>query len=104
MVNRIHAGPRHNLFSYTVNGEVIPVTYTDLTEQMRTWLLKIGIRKPDEFSSHSLRWGGASHAFKKGVPELTIQLLGNWASEAYKRYISITLESRLKAWLLFNNF
>ena len=33
MVNRIHAGPRHNLFSYTVNGEVIPVTYTDLTEQ-----------------------------------------------------------------------
>ena len=102
LINKIKAAPYHNLFSFVQNGEIVPVTYRDLTLQMRLWLKQAGIKDVNKYSSHSLRRGGATHAFKKGVPELTIKRLGAWASDAFKRYIDETLETRLQAWMIFN--
>ena len=65
---------------------------------------RIGETNVERFSSHSLRRGGITRSFESGVPEITIKTLGNWASDAYKRYINITLESRMRAWLLFSKF
>ena len=93
----------HNLFSFVNDkNEVTPVTYRDLTLQMRAWLTQSGIKDVNKFTSHSLRRGGATHAFKKGVPELSIKNLGGWASTAYKRYIDENVETRLQAWMIFN--
>ena len=105
MINKIKAKPYHNLFSYKdeQSGRVLPVTYNDLTTQMRQWIAKT-VGNENAFSSHSLWHGGVTTAFHKGIPELAIQTLGNWASMAYKRYINITLESRMKAWLMFSEF
>ena len=103
MVERIPAGPHHNLFSYWQNEHIYPVTYKDLTDQLRAWIVEIGENDPELYSSHSLRRGGTTHAFSRGVPEQTIKVLGNWASECFRKYIDITVECRLTAWNLISN-
>ena len=98
MVKRIPALPIHNLFSYQdEQGAVQLVTYTDLTNYLRALLSRAGIPNVERFSSHSMHRGGCSHAFNCKINEKTIMLLGSWASDAYKRYICVTLESHLKA-------
>ena len=104
MVHRIPAHAHHNLFCFRENGQTLPITYYDLNMQLHKWLSKIGITNYHQYSSHLLHRGGASEAFENGVPEVTIKMLGNWASEAYRRYIDCTLTSRLKAWMVFNHF
>ena len=104
MVKKIPARGKHNLFSFINElGLVVPVTYADLTVQLREWLQQIGIPNVQNFSSHSLRRGGITHAFNRRIPEQTIKILGNWASQAYCKNIDVTLESHLKAWYLLSN-
>ena len=103
MVKWIPALGVHNLFSFTGdNGEILPVTYNDLTLGLRQLLLDIGVQNVQQYSSHSLHRGGTMHAFNRRIPERMIQMLGNWSSLAYRRYIDVTLESRLKAWYLMS--
>ena len=40
-----------------------------------------------------LRIGGASAAASAGVPDSTIQILGRWSSDAYRRYLRISDET-----------
>ena len=94
MTKTIPALGTHNLFSFVDGGKVVPVTYGDLTLQMRIWLKKVGVNNYRSFSSHSLRRGGCTAAFEKGVPEISIRTLGNWASDAYKRYIKYHIGSK----------
>lgn len=54
---------------------------------------KIGL-KSDSFSSHSFRRGGCLHAFRSGVPADLLQLHGDWKSDAYMRYLSLTFEDK----------
>ena len=100
MLQRIPARGQHNLFSFNKNNTVLLITYRDLTIQMRSWLKDIGIQEPKRFTSHSMRRGGITHAFENDIPGATIKILGDWASSAYKRYIDLTVETRLKAWVL----
>ena len=44
---------------------------------------------PSEYSTHSLRSGGATALFRGGVPDLAIQKMGRWASDAFKNYARI---------------
>ena len=41
-----------------------------------------------EWSGISLRKGGATTAMRAGVPGETIEALGHWTTDVYKRYIS----------------
>lgn len=45
---------------------------------------------------HSLRRGGASHAYSKGAPLEMIALMGDWSSLAILCYLTRPLEQRLK--------
>ena len=103
MVQQITAPADANLFSFPQAGNIVPVTYRDLTVQLRSWLSQIGVQNPEQYSSHSLRRGGTTHAFNNGLPEQTIQILGNWASQCYRRYIEITVETRLQAIHVISN-
>ena len=100
MVNRIPAKGQHNLFSFNIGEMVVPVTYRDLTVQMRRWLEEAGVPEPLGFSSHSLRCGGCTHAFENQISKTTIMVLGDWVSQSFRRYIDLTVETRLKAWFL----
>ena len=41
-------------------------------------------------NTHSFRIGGASAAASAGISDSTIQILGRWSSDAYKRYLRIS--------------
>ena len=66
---------------------------------IRPWQLHL-IRKicfkPDNFSSHSFRRGGTSYAFKAGVPADLIQLHEDWRSDAYMKYLVLTLHNKIR--------
>ena len=47
----------------------------------------------NEFSSYSFRIGGATSLARRGVPSWIIQIMGRWASEAYKIYIRLPDEN-----------
>ena len=61
----------------------------------RTWFSKrltkivTAMQIVGKISSHSLRIGAATAAANAGVPENIIQILGRWASDAYKSYVRL---------------
>lgn len=63
------------------------------TVRFRQLLSKVGWRATS-FSLRSLRIGGASWAFKCGVPVELIKIQGDWKSDTYQRYLRIDTESR----------
>ncbi len=77
--------------AFVVRGK--PVTYMQLQIGLREAIGKIGL-EPKGYSSHSLRRGGATWAFRSRVPGELIQLHGDWASDAYKNYLHFPLESK----------
>ena len=103
MMDVIPAGPCHNLFSYrNVNNEIVPITYRDLMVHMRKWLNLIGENAKD-FSSHSLRRGATTQAYKANLDETAIQRLGDWSSTCFRSYIEEDMQTKVKTWYKFNN-
>ena len=74
---------------FRIEGQCL--TREALVKWLRATLLQAGI-DPTHFSGHSFRIGAASTAAAKGVAESTVQTLGRWASDSYKRYIRIPRE------------
>lgn len=77
-------------------GNLVPLTYQTLTDQLRAWIFQTG-RDPSHYSLHGLRRGGASFAFESNLAAESIMLLGDWASESFRRYLDHNLESRLRS-------
>ena len=50
-----------------------------------------------EYTSHSLRAGGATSLAAAGMSDRYIQVVGRWASDCYKRYIRIPDRDRVEA-------
>ncbi len=48
--------------------------------------------RPSNYSTHSLRSGGATTMYKAGVEPMTIQQLGRWKSDTYKLYTRLSSE------------
>ena len=44
----------------------------------------------------NFRRGGTSFAFKAGMPADLIQLHGDWRSDAFKKYLSLTLKDKIR--------
>ena len=74
------------------NGK--PITYTLFQKKLKSCIEKIGLN-PDDFSSHSFRRGFATFAFRERVSSDTIQILGDWKSDAYKNYIGLSIDDKL---------
>ena len=96
MLQAVPAPPDSLAFIWPVGDSLVPVKYTKFHLLFRTCLAKIGLPS-HKFSSHSMRRGGATHAFRMGVPGELIQLLGDWKSDAYKTYLEVSLSQRYKA-------
>ena len=55
----------------------------------------MGVDNPSRFRGHSFRRGGATWAFRAGVPGELIQIYGDWASDAYKCYLEFLEDAKL---------
>ena len=53
--------------------------------------------KPEEFSGHSFRRGGATSLAESGVADSTIKTMGRWKSVAYQVYIDTSEDSKRQA-------
>lgn len=69
-----------------INRDGSPFSQQQLITSLRQALTQAGI-DCTHYSGHSFRIGAATTASAKGIPETTIQALGRWRSDCYKRYI-----------------
>ena len=53
-------------------------------------LLSQSLPAATNIDTHSFRIGGATAAASAGVPNSTIQILGRWSSDAYRRYLHLS--------------
>ena len=81
-------------------GQLKWLTKSIFIHTFRALLSKAG-HKSSAFSGHSFRRGGASWAFQSVVPGELIQILGDWASDAYKRYLEFSVQNKLDLAALF---
>ena len=100
LVRRVRAGPMDPLFCYHRRGKYMVLTYPRLTYWFKLWIDQVGISSKG-YTLHSCRRGGATYLQKANIPAQMIKILGNWASEAYLRYIDISLSKRVEASALF---
>ena len=80
-------------FSYTKSSFVDHRSYT---VRLKELLLRAGLN-PDHYSGHSFRRGGASYLYSIGGTTLMVQVLGDWSSQVFTRYLHLSLEDRLEA-------
>ena len=71
------------------------LTVGQLRTMLRAWMEAIGL-PPLIYGAHSLRIGGATELAARGVPQLTIQLLGRWDSSAYRAYTRVSQGQALR--------
>ena len=92
MINMIPAGP--NAPAFCTQGKK-PINYNTYQKFLKEIIDKVGHNSKD-FSTHSFRRGGTTFLAQCGVEPRLIQLMGDWKSDCYKRYISFPLQDRLK--------
>ena len=49
------------------------------------------------FSGHSFRRGGASYLYSIGGSTLMVQVMGDWRSQVFTRYLFLTMDDRQSA-------
>ena len=100
MINQVPANPEDPAFTIWKDGEKKALSANQLIARIRNWLQLI---KEDEeqYSLHSLRRGGATFAHQCNIEGEMIKRLGNWASDAYKRYIDVSMDERYESMKAF---
>ena len=78
------------------------INHRSFTEKLKTLIKKAGL-DPSLYSGHSFRRGGASYLYSVGGTTLMVQVLGEWSSQIYTRYLSLSVEDRLEAQQLIAN-
>jgi hypothetical protein len=74
---------------FVIDGR--PLTYETLTVELHRLSTAIGLSGV-LFSGHSFRIGAATSAIGAGVPEVILQHLGRWKSNAFRRYVVLAEE------------
>ena len=93
LFNRVPADEDAPALSYTPRSFI---THKPFTEKLKILLAKAGL-EPSLFSGHSFRRGGASFLYSVGGSTLMVQVLGDWRSQIFTRYLYLSLEDRLDA-------
>ena len=96
LIRTVPASKLDPVFCYHRNDRYMVLTYPRLTFWFKRWLTMAGI-PPQGYTMHSFRRGGISFLHDCNISSQLLKTLGNWASEAYLRYIDITLGKRVEA-------
>ncbi|KAG4041487.1 hypothetical protein PC123_g23009 [Phytophthora cactorum] len=68
------------------------VTAARVAKEIQDAASRLG-KDPRQYSTHSLRAGGATNIYRSGVDALTIQFHGRWSSDAFKLYTRLCNDS-----------
>lgn len=90
---RFPAGPKDPAFCVPVAGHNIPVSYSQLAGRLRKWTTQLRLPGP-AYTPHCLRRGGTSFAQTVNIEGESIQLIGDWTSQAYRRYFKWSFRKR----------
>lgn len=101
MAATAHRPPTDQLFGYyarTASGGTTwrGLTYDEFLPNFKAALTRAGYTGT-AFGAHSLRRGGATHAFFLGIPDHLIMLLGGWKSPVWHDYVEVQEELRKRA-------
>ena len=72
------------------------INYRSFTNKLKQLLGKAGLA-PSLYSGHSFRRGGASYLYGVGGSTLMVQVLGDWASQIFTRYLYLSVDDRKAA-------
>ena len=89
MFNHIALDQDFPLFQVPSRDGVIPLTDSVARKHLKDVSRLLGF--PKTFTFYDFRRGGATWAFRHGVPLQDIQAQGTWSSSCVWRYISIAL-------------
>ena len=93
LYSRVHADEDAPALSFSSKGFI---THKTFTTKLKQWLTKSGL-DPALFSGHSFRRGGASWLYSIGGSTLMVQVMGDWRSQVFTRYLYLTMEDRQAA-------
>ena len=93
MINTIPAQPQDPAFTIYYKGNKTALSANQLLLRIRKWL-KLITEQEEKYSLHLLRRGGAIFTFQSNMEHEMIHLLGDWASEAYRRYCDVSMDKR----------
>jgi integrase len=95
MLSLVPAQPHDALFSVPgASKKLIPVSYANFQKFLKNIVSLVGIDSTN-FSTHSFRRGGATHAFDSNVPSELIKSHGDWSSDAYLVYLEFSYKQKL---------
>ena len=86
------------LFPPQAEGKPAPsfvITQGQFTNKLSSILSSLGYDS-SRYSGHSFRRGGASWALECGLSSDVIQMLGDWRSSAYQRYLHLPLHTHIQ--------
>jgi len=95
MVQLLPANCRSAVFIMPFQGSYIPLTKRALVSSFRKHLAIAGVELSHSYRGHSFRRGASSWAFSIGIPGEIIQIYGDWTSDAYKRYLEFSFQSKV---------
>ena len=93
MMEQIPTEPQDPAFTIWAGNQKMALSANQLIARIRKWLGLVK-EKESDYSLHSLRCGGATFAYQCNIKGEMIKRLGNWVSDAYKRYIDIAMDDR----------
>lgn len=70
-------------------GQLVPLTFGGLATGIKELVGLVGL-DPKQYAAHSLRRGGASGALESGMAPFFTKFQGDWRSECYLRYYTVT--------------
>ena len=93
LFSTVNASDSDPAFTYGKNQFI---NYKVFTVRLKELLKSAGL-EPSLYSGHSFRRGGASFLFSIGGSQLMVQVLGDWSSMVYTRYLYMSADDRMAA-------
>ena len=87
--------PAAPAFIFSHNNKIRWLTKPIFIHVFRSLISQAGLPDASGYTGHSFRRGGASWAFQAGMPGEMIQVCGDWASDAYKKYLEFSMQNRV---------
>ena len=100
MINKIPGTPQDPVLMLHTDKGKMALSASQLIYRLRKWLKLLG-EDADNYSLHSLCRGGATFTYQSNMEGEMIKLLGDWASDCYKRYVDISMDKRFDSMKTF---